>query len=127
MKFRFLVLCLVSLAINCISYTFSSECYGVNNPSDKKDCTSINSDSEPDSYCCLSEYKYKSKPSSGADQEGKMCTPITKTEYDNIKDYVKAAKESAKQLGNELSKYKIHCQSIFLKIGLVSLVTCLLF
>ena len=126
MKTRFLILCLLLLTINCSSITFEEDCSSVEDPSDTKDCTSKNSDTEPDKYCCLAEIKLKKKPDTG-DQEGKYCDAITKDVYDNIKEYVKTQKEYYKSMNLELSKYKIHCQSAFLKIGLVSLIIGLLF
>ena len=122
MKNSFLVLFLLLLTINCSTLTFEENCEDVDkNPTETKDCTSVNSDSEPDKYCCLVEAKSGST-------EGKFCDAITKAEYDKIKDYVKSEKERYKTEDNiEFSEFKIHCQSAFLKIGLVSLIIGLLF
>ena len=125
MKTEFLVLCLLLLAINCANSNDLIKCSSVTSPS-KKDCNNLNADLNPDYFCCFVEYKYKNKPSTG-DQEGKYCSPIAKAQYDDIKNFVKTAKETSKSLGYEMSKYKINCQSAFLKIGLASLVTYLLF
>ena len=120
MKTSFLVFCLLLLTINYSSSTFEYNCEISTNPTEKKDCTSLNSDSYPDDYCCLVEAK-------SGNQEAKYCDAITKDEYNKIKDYVKAQKEYYKSQGTELSKFKIHCQSVFLNIGLVSLIIGLLF
>ena len=127
MKIEFLVFCLLLLTINCSSSEVIAKCTAAASSTKKKDCTSINTDSDPDYYCCFYEYKYKNDPPSGVSKEGKGCTLITKSSYNNIKNEVDTTKETSKKAGYEYSKYKINCQSAFLKIGLVSLIIGLLF
>ena len=120
METRFLVLFLLFLTINCSNITFEDNCEYVSDPIEEADCTSVNSDSERDNYCCLVEVKAGSS-------EGKYCDAITKAEYDKIDDYVKSQKKYYKNQGTDLSKFKIHCQSAFFKIGLLIFIIGLLF
>ena len=61
------------------------------------------------------------------DQEGKYCEPIDQESYNNIKQFVKNTKQAAKNNGNDLKKFKIHCHSNYLKAGVFSLIISLLF
>ena len=126
MKTGFLFFCFLLITINCSSLDFENECENVIKPNDIKDCTSVNSDSEPNNYCCLVEYEFKNKPDSG-EQEGKLCDAITKDEYENLSGYTNSKEEFYKNNNQELNKFKINCESIFLKIGLVSIIISLLF
>ena len=86
------------------------------------DCTGLNPG--PNSYRCC--YSYLKGTINGQDTEKKQCLPISKTDYDGIKDFVKKGKETSEAAGNKISKYEINCSSNYLYISLLSLVLILL-
>ena len=86
------------------------------------DCTGLNPGA---GYyrCC---YSYVKGTIGGKDVEQKTCLPILKTNWDNIKDYVKTQKAAVETGDNKVSKYEINCSSNYLYISLLSLVLILL-
>ena len=133
MKTKFFVLYLLLVNIYCSTVPTlaqTAQCAS-KSPSKKKDCNDIYDDDlqKAGYHCCYVYQKYKNEIS--GQKEFKTCTPIDKEYYDSIGDnwdtIKKTAEDAAKQLGNELKKYKIQCKSSFLKIGLIGLVTALLF
>ena len=86
------------------------------------DCTGL----DPGSgvyRCC---YQYVKGTVNDKDVEQKTCLPISKTDWDTIKDYVKKQKEESEKAGSKVSKYEINCSSNYLYISLLSLVLILL-
>ena len=65
-------------------------------------------------YCCF----LKGKNQNG--EETKTCAPLTKNEYDNIKDY----KKGLEALGAKIKK--IDCKSIYLELSILSFIFLLL-
>ena len=70
--------------------------------------------------CCLFEFEYD-KEIAGM-KEGKSCEPLTKSQYDEIKDFIKDNEKKAKNdigVGVDIS---IDCASNYIMISLLSLI-----
>ena len=70
--------------------------------------------------CCLLEFEYD-KEIDGT-KKGKSCEPVTKSQYDEIKDYIKNSEKDFKNkigVGIDLS---IDCASNYVMISLLSLI-----
>ena len=83
-------------------------------PSKKKDCKDRLTDSEKNqgySHCCFIEIK------GGA----KGCWALSKSEYDNIEDYIKASEED-----EDFEIKTLDCISLFLKLGFMNILFLLL-
>ena len=57
----------------------------------------------------------------GKKEEGKLCLPLTKDEYDKIDDFVDA-REKDVDAGDEIDDYSIDCASNYIMISLLSLI-----
>ena len=128
MKFRSLFFFLFLLAINHSAETDPLEdaCTSVE-PSQKEDCDIFNTTVINEGYhCCYSEYEYKYQPNDGGDIKGYSCTLLDNDDYTNKDSYIEEAKSDALAKGNELIKFAIDCQSVFIKSSFVSLVALLL-
>ena len=86
------------------------------------DCQNLEIDSAH-YKCCYAHTKFTLM---GQTQEKKECQQITKTEYDNIKDEIKKAKEEIEKMGGKVDTFDIDCNSNYLYISLLSLIIFLL-
>ena len=82
----------------------------------KEDCKAENLDENSEKkigyeYCCYIE-----------NGDNKSCEPLTKYQYDNIKDYAKIMK----LMGPVSEDAKIDCKSLYLEISLLSILLLLL-
>ena len=73
--------------------------------------------------CC---YIYAKAVLFGIESVSKKCTPVTKAEFDNIKQYEKASKEMIEKMGGKVLSLDINCFSNYLYISLLSLMIFLL-
>ena len=70
--------------------------------------------------CCLFEAEFDQEYD--GEKESKLCRPITQTEYDDIKDYIKKSEDDFKNglgFGVDIS---IDCASNYVMISLLSLI-----
>ncbi len=93
----------------------------VEDPCEKKDPASSKEDCfnlKTNKYkCCYTKVKSN-------EGEAAFCTSVSKSEYDNIKDYIKSWEEEDKS-GN-LDVKKLDCKSIYLEISVLSFILLLL-
>lgn len=85
------------------------------NPTKASDCKDENlSGKEKDNgvHCCYKTYK---RTSDGG--EGKVCDAVSKTAYENMKDYIKFSE----MFNPSQSEVSIDCNSIYLSFSLISL------
>ena len=122
-------LCLL-LLLSLITYVYlDSGCSSTENPKSADDCKGKLDDNDKTyskyEYCCYESYSKKS--------ESNKCTGLTKKEYDNIGKYVKISKKYIEiaelnheidpdtYKDNDFGKYKIECNSYYLKFGILIL------
>ena len=98
-------------------YCQLSECQQKTSAKKKKECNDLKV-SVGMYKCCY----VKGKTVLG-DYEG--CQEINKDYYDNIKDYLKKAEDSAKKAGEEYDLDKFDCNSNYLLISIISLILLL--
>jgi len=108
---KFYNIILFTSLILCI---LTDECNEKDSASSKKDCKDLKTDGYK---CCY----YKVKINSG-DETG--CTSVTKTQYDNIKDYIKEWEDEMKN--EDLKVKKIDCKSIYLELSVLGFILLLL-
>lgn len=92
----------------------SDECEQKTSASSKKDCKDLQTS---EYKCCYFKVKSNSGEESG-------CTSVTKTGYDNIKDYIKEWEEEDKSLNVKVKK--LDCKSIYLELSVLSFILILL-
>ena len=102
-----IVLCLI-----IFTYQYCSKSSGAK----KEDCKAENLDDTYEKkqgyeYCCYVE-----------DGDNKSCVPLTKYQYENIKDYAKIMRLT----GPASEDAKIDCKSLFLEISILSILLLLL-
>ena len=102
-------------------YNAVDKCSGVKGEK-AGDCQNLEIDSAH--YKCC--YAHSKVTIMGQTQEKKECQQITKTEYDNIKDEIKKAKEQIEKMGGKVDTFDIDCNSNYLYISLLSLIIFLL-
>ena len=112
----FLLLCSLIIYIN------TKDCYDQDTASSSKDCKDLNVTYQGN-HCC---YLHSKGEVEGVSYENKKCIEITDAAYQNIKEYIKAAKKTAEAFGVKVKEYKIDCNSSFLTISLFSLLLFLL-
>ena len=108
---KFYNIILFASLILCI---LSDECDSKDSASSKKDCKDLQTSAYK---CCFIKAKDK-------DGENSSCTPVTKENYDNIKDYIKKLEELAKS--EDLKIKKLDCKSIYLELSVLSFILLLL-
>ena len=83
-----------------------------------KDCENLKLDD--DEYkCCFMEAEYKEN---GQKQTKKACIPLTKHDYDEIKDYIKGEEEDLEESGYSDVDISVDCDSNYIMISLLSLI-----
>ena len=108
---KFYNIILFTSLILCI---LSDECEQKTSASSKKDCKDLQTS---EYKCCYFKVKSNSGEESG-------CTSVTKTGYDNIKDYIKEWEEEDKSLNVKVKK--LDCKSIYLELSVLSFILILL-
>ena len=75
----------------------------------------------PDGFyrCC---YVKTTVTVAGQSASVQACAPITEERYKNIDDYIKKAKEEAKQKGTVIDKISVDCRANYLVFSLLSLI-----
>ena len=88
--------------------------------SKQKDCKKYKLD-EDEYRCCFVDSKSKMNE---INLEYKVCTPLSKDEYDKIDEFVKDAKKEYNEGGTkvEVEKYSIDCGAQYIIISLLSLI-----
>ena len=79
------------------------------------DCKNLKLDEEEMYKCCFAEGK-------GNGQTEKNCWPVTKGEYDEIKDFIKTLESEAKKDAGFDVEYSVDCSSNYIIISLLSLI-----
>ena len=120
-------LCLF-LLLSLISDAYLDDCNSIKNPKSKSDCNGKLSDNDKNNkyvYCCYMSYSKKS--------EENQCLAADQNYYDNVAKYMKIAKKKDEidKLMNEIDpdnneyedwgKVEIHCNSNYLKRGILML------
>ena len=121
-------LCLL-LLLSLITYAYLEPlCGSITSPKSASDCNGKLNDDDKNNkyeYCCYESYSKKS--------DENECQGLTKKEYENIGKYVKIRKKNIEvaKLYNEIDpdtykyedvgKYKIECNSNYLKFGILIL------
>ena len=103
----------IILFASIILSIYSATCGSTTNPDSRKDCDKLDKVTGLP-YCCF----VKGKDTNG--NEFKNCFPLSKDQYDNIKDYKKASEK----LGGKIKK--IDCKSIYLELSILSFIFLLL-
>ncbi len=108
---KFYNIILFASLILCI---FSDECDDKDPASSTKECINLKTD------------KYKCCYFKGKDKEGEAsyCISLSKSDYDNIKDYIKNWEEEGKNVNLDIKK--LDCKSIYLEISVLSFILLLL-
>ena len=97
-----------------------SDCWKLDGVSGKKDCN--NRVVGSDFYrCCY--VKYTAKNEKGKKETVEACQPITKKDYDRIKDYIKEEEKEGEE--GDLDIKKVDCNSNYLLISIMSLIPLL--
>ena len=112
-----LIILLVSL------YKANEKCNSTVKPSQASDCNNREKNTDSDYRCC---YIYQKYTIMGSIVEGKSCSGVTKTEFDNIKDVIKSLKDGIEKMGGKFDTFDIDCSSGYLYISLLSFVLFLL-
>ena len=68
--------------------------------------------------CCFVEFE---GTFDGKKEEGKLCVPITKDQYDNIDDFIDAEKKDVDE-GEKIDDYSIDCESNYIIISFLYLI-----
>lgn len=103
------------LLLALISLSFCSDyCDDVENVSDAKDCKNLEINEKDGYRCCLFKSKYKDK--NGELKEYKGCGSLTKSEFDDIDNYIKVEKAE-----EELEELDVDCHSNYLNIAFLAL------
>jgi hypothetical protein len=102
----------IILFASLILYISSSDCDGKDAES-AKDCKDKTS-AYTDGHCCF--IKGKDKDGNSAS----MCISLEKSEYDNIKDYIKSLEDQGANVK------KLDCKSIYLELSILSFILLLL-
>jgi len=97
-----------------ILFIFSDECGDKDPASSTKECINLKTN---EYKCCF--LKIKSN-----DGEESYCTSVSKSNYDNIKDYIKNMEEKGKSDNVDIKK--LDCKSIYLEISVLSFILLLL-
>ena len=97
-----------------------TECENKANPKSKKDCNGLG---VGDKYKCW-YVKSSHKEDDGSKKQEEECEPISKADYDRIKDYIKEQEETWKAIELDIEKYD--CNSTYLLISIMSLIVLLL-
>ena len=98
-----------------LSQTFSRSCSG--SATEASECH--NAEKATTAYrCCYLDQKYTL---GGQSFEDKKCSPVTETEYLNIKTIVEAAETAAKAIGATGISIKINCDSKYLVSSILTL------
>ena len=118
MKGLHIVLAIILVAL----YNAAEKCTDIFTPSKASECNSLKVD---DGFykCC---YVYTKISIAEVSRESKSCTEIDKTNYDNIKDFVKKSKEEMEKTGAKVSSFDIDCSSKYLYISLLLLMVLLI-
>ena len=113
--YALLIILLLSLykADSCVSSTI---------PSKASDCNS-RTVSDNQYKCC---YLYMKVTFMSIESEAKQCLPVTKDEYENIKEVIDKTKEMAEKTGTKINKLDLDCSSSYLYISLLSLIIFLI-
>lgn len=104
----------IILFVSIILAIYSDDCDFGTKADSKKDCDKLDKITGYP-YCCF----IKGKDQNG-NSDAKICAPLTKNEYDNIKDY----KKTLENAGAEIKK--IDCKSIYLELSIFSFIFLLL-
>ncbi len=107
---KFYKIILFASLILCI---LSSECSEKTSAEKAKDCKDLKT-SESDGHCCYAKGKDKAGTSVS------RCISLNKSEYDQIKDYIKTLENQ----GYEIKK--LDCKSIYLELSVLSFILLLL-
>ena len=102
-------------------YCQLSECQQKTSAKKDKDCKDLKV-SDGMYKCCYTKGKATVL---GETVDYERCAEIDKDGYDNIKDYLKKAEDSAKKLGGEYDLDKFDCNSNYLLISIISLILLL--
>ena len=103
----------IILFASIILTIYSDTCQLGTKGDSKKDCDKLDKLTDHP-YCCF----IKGKDQNG--DEAKICAPLTKTEYDNIKDFKKSLESGGAKIK------KIDCKSIYLELSILSFIFLLL-
>ena len=102
------------LLLALISLSFCEKfCDDVEDISGIKDCENLKINETNGYRCCFFNSKYEEY---GKKEEYKGCGSVTKEQYENITDYIKALKEE-----DELDYLDIDCHSNYIKIAFLAL------
>jgi hypothetical protein len=103
----------IILFASLILYILSSACSDKESAESSDDCKNL-STSKADGHCCFVKGKDLNK------KDISRCISLEKSEYDNIKDYIK----SLENQGAEVKK--LDCKSIYLELSILSFILLLL-
>ena len=114
----------VLLIILLVSIYKAQKCNSTDpKPEQPKDCYNRDKSIDNQHRCC---YIYEKYFLMGGLEKGKSCTPLTKIEFNNIKDVIKSYKEAIEKMGGIIDTFEINCFSNYLYISLLSLMMLLL-
>ena len=100
------------------------DCYKENVSKDK-DCKDLNV-GKGYHKCCLWDYETVYPDDPEEDEKGKICLPITKIQYEKIKDFIDARKKAEKDDGASKAELSIKCGSNYIIISIISFISLLL-
>ena len=92
-------------------------------PTQASDCHNSEKTIENQYRCC---YVYQKYFFMGTLKKGYSCHPLTKIEFENIKEVIKSFKEGVEKMGGIYETLDIQCTSNYLYISLLSLMIFLL-
>ena len=103
----------IILFASLILYIFSIQCDGKGEAGSSDDCKDLPIGTGY-SNCCFVKGKKDS-------EDVATCIPLTKNQYDNIKDYIKELEEDG-----STDVKKLDCKSIYLELSILSFILLLL-
>ena len=114
---------LTSLLIMILLALYKAENCKDSTPNEPSDCHNRGKSIEDQYRCC---YVYQKYTLMGNYIDTKSCAPLTKTEFENIKEVIKSLKEGIEKMGGKFDTFDIKCSSNYLYISLLSLMIFLL-
>ena len=112
------------LIILLVSISSALKCNSTDvEPEQAKECNIRDKSIDNMERCC---YVYQKYFLMGGLEKGKFCTPLTKIEFENIKDVIKSYKDAIEKLGGIIDTFEIDCSSNYIYISLLSLMIFLL-
>ena len=76
--------------------------------------------------CCFWDYETVYPDDPDENEKGKDCYPVTKVQYEKIKDYIDLQKKAAKAEGASKTELSIDCGSNYIIISIISFISLLI-